>query len=379
MPRLRVALACVALALASCKGGGAEPPAEEKHPTKTPGVDVELRPEALAAAKLTVAEAKKGTPGGGLTAVGALELSPRKVAKVGALVEGRIAKIAVEPGDAVTAGGLLAAMDSPGAGRARADYLSALARMKAAERQSEGVEKLVKLGIDAERALLAARTDRDVAGFEVGAAAQKMRAVGIDASGSAITLVSPIAGTVIEAKARIGEAVAPSDTLFVVGDLSEVWLVVEVHERDVAKVNVGDPARVSLLGLPGRSFEGKVGHVPPVIDPLRKIARVRVVLPNPDGALRPGMTAAARIALRGEAKGEVVLVPRAAVQLIDGLAHVFVEKEPGKYELRALELGAAGDADHEVRRGLAAGERVVVEGAFILKSELLREQMGKND
>jgi len=363
-----------------CKGTTAEAAQEEK-PKKTPGVDVELGAEALKAARVAVAPARKAKRGATLSAVGTLELSPKRVAKIGSLVEGRITKINVEVGDKVQAGGVLATIESASIGRARADHLSAMARLRAADKNVETVEQLVKRGIDPERSLVIARTERDVANFEVAAAAQKLKAVGIDgASGaSGIALVTPLAGTVLDTKARLGEAVASSDTLFTVGDLSEVWLVVDVYERDLAKVKIGDEATVTLLALPGKTFSGKVGHVSETLDPVRRAAFVRVVLPNADGALRPGTSASARILTGAGGSVEVVVVPKSAIQLIDGLAHVFVEKEAGKYQLRAVELGLANDPDVEVARGLDAGERVVVDGAFILKSEVLREQMGKND
>jgi cobalt-zinc-cadmium efflux system membrane fusion protein len=176
--------------------------------------------------------------------------------------------------------------------------------------------------------------------------------------------------------------------------------MVEVYERDLAKVRPGDPVRVTTLAAPGRIFEGRVDHVMETMNPLRRAADVRVVLPNDDGALRPGMSAIARIAV-GDApaapapsgsaaplasaapsavpEAQAIVVPRGALQAIDGLMHVFVEKGERKYELRAVETGASYEGDVEIVRGLKAGERVVIEGAFILKSQVLREQMGSND
>ena len=122
-----------------------------------------------------------------------------------------------------------------------------------------------------------------------------------------------------------------------------------------------------------------------MLDPETRVADVRIVLPNPNRELLPGMSATARIACvdrgspdAGAAKG-VPVVPRGAIQLVDGQPYVFLEKKPGTYEMRAIEQGADLGGIFEVRRGLSGGEPVVVDGGFLLKSELLREQMGKND
>jgi cobalt-zinc-cadmium efflux system membrane fusion protein len=343
---------------------------------------------------------------GALVAQGALELSPKRVAKIGSLVDGRVTSIRVQMGDRVKAGDVVAQIESAAVGRARADYFQAQARLRHADEELGRDKALVGSGAVSERTVTRSQTERDVAGFEARAAAERLRAVGVgpggagDRGGNGVTLVAPLAGVILEAKARVGEAVAPADTLFMVGDLSELWLMVEVYERDLAKVRPGDPVRVTTLAAPGRIFEGRVDHVMETMNPLRRAADVRVVLPNDDGALRPGMSAIARIAV-GDApaapapsgsaaplasaapsavpEAQAIVVPRGALQAIDGLMHVFVEKGERKYELRAVETGASYEGDVEIVRGLKAGERVVIEGAFILKSQVLREQMGSND
>jgi cobalt-zinc-cadmium efflux system membrane fusion protein len=387
--------ASVFLVIAAACGAGCEKSAAtapEPKPKQEQGVDVELAPQAQEAAKLAIEAARAAPRAGVLVAQGTLELSPRRVAKIGSLVDGRVVSMKAQIGDKVRAGEVLATIESVAVGRARAEYFQAQARLKQADKELSREKQLASEGVTSDRSVLQAQTDREVAGFEARAAAEKLRAVGLDpgsgeraAGGSALALATPIAGVVITAKARVGEAVAPADTLFTVGDLAELWLMVEVFERDLAKIHVGDAVRVTAVAVPGRVFEGRVDHVNEAMDPARRAADVRVVLPNADGALRPGMSATARVATSAPEAGDAgaaataVLVKRGAVQFIDGLSHVFVEKGERKYELRAIEMGPAYEGDVEVTRGLAAGERVVVEGAFILKSQVLREQMGAND
>jgi cobalt-zinc-cadmium efflux system membrane fusion protein len=377
------------LAQSACKDAPAT--AEKPKPSAEPGVDVELSPEAMKAAKLVVAPARLAPRGGALTVVGSLELSPKHVAKVGTMVEGRVTSVRAQMGDKVKAGEVLATIESSAAGRARAEHMQAEAKLQQAEKELAREKQLSGEGVSSQRALASAQTDRDVASVELRAASERLRAVGLgqrsgDAASGALALTAPMGGVVLAAKPKLGEAVQPSDDLFTVGDLSEVWLMVEVYERDLARVHEGDVARVTVLAVPGQVFEGHVDHIGEAIDPMRHAADIRVVLGNAKGALRPGMSATARLVTTGASAeagdagdANAVVIAKSAVQRIDGLAHLFIEKEGGKYELRAVELGAAYEGDVEVARGLAVGERVVVDGAFLLKSQVLREQMGSND
>ncbi len=378
--------------LSGCKNGAAQAePSASAKPSAEPGVDVELKPEAMKAAKIAVAPSRKVPRLATLVAVGTLDLSPKRVAKVGAPVEGRISAVRVQLGDKVRAGDVLAVLDSGTIGRAKAEYFQAEARLKQAEKELAREKQLTADGVSTQRAVAQAQVDRDVAASELRAASERLRAVGASPGGSSaspsLALSAPLAGVILTAKPRVGEAVAPADTLYTVGDLSELWLMVEVYERDLHKVRAGDAVRVEVIAAPGKVFSGTVDHILETIDPMRRAADVRIVLPNADGALRPGMSATARIMTSGNAKSDksggkvedAVVVPKDAVQLIDGLSHVFVEKAEGKFELRVVELGPAIEGDVEIARGLDGGERVVVDGAFILKSQVLKEQMGSND
>jgi membrane fusion protein, heavy metal efflux system len=379
--------------LASCKGGkageaeagAAKPEAGHKGASL-----VELQPEALAAAKLVVAKAELGERAQSTQVSGSIEFVPNRVARVGPRVAGRVTSLKVEPGARVAAGALLATVDSVEVARARADYASAAAQAELAERELQRENELLGSRATTEREVNEARAKERVGRVEVRAAEERLRAFGVGApapgasaapghAGGAVALATPLAGTVLDVRARVGQSVGPADTLFVVGEIDEVWLLVDVHERYYPFVREGDTVKVSVLALPDRSFEGRVDSISGVLDEVTKAARARIVLPNPDRALKPGMSARARIVHASGPAEKVVLVPRAALQTIDGLPFIFVEKRPGAYELRAVEKGAEAEGRVEVRRGVEAGEAVVADGSFLLKSEVLREQMGKND
>jgi len=383
---LVVSVLAAALVGASCKPKDTAPEAPKKA-EKEPGVDVALSPAALEAAGIVVAKAASEPRRSNVTVVGVVDFAPARVARVGPNIAGRVGTLLVMPGQRVTKGAVVATLEGVEVGRARADWAAAKSRLELAEVEVAREEKMLAAGASSERSLQAARTDKRLAESDLRAAEGRLATFGVRGSegpvSSTVPLVSPIAGTVLEVKARVGQPVGATDTLVVVGETTEVWLTVDVYERDLGKVHVGDEVRATSIAFPDREVVGRVDYVDTVVDPERRVMRARVVLPNADGLLKPGMSATARIVGAPElvdgGAATVVTVPRGAVQAIDGAPFVFVEKEKGKYEMRAVERGQDLPGKAEIVRGLAAGEPVVTEGSFILKSEVLREQMGSND
>ena len=379
MLRLRLLPAILIAALAvGCKG---KPPEPQKEP-KEDGVDVKLAPKALEAAHLTTASPRSIARRASVSAAGKVDFVPSRVARVGPPIAGRVGTIPVVVGQKVGRGTVLVTLESVEVGRARGDFLAARTRVEQTKAEVERENRLLAGGATSERAVLVAQTEQAQAQAQLRAAEDRLSTLGLGASanGQSVSLVAPIAGTVLQVNARMGQPVGPTDTLVVVGETEQVWLGVDVYERDVGKVHVGDEVRVSSIAFPGRVFEGKVDQLGSVIDPDRHVLDARIVLPNQDGALKPGMTASARIL--GEAAGDggmALVVPRHAIQTVDGAPFVFVQREPGKYEMRPVERGPELDDDVEILRGLDVKDVIVVDGSFILKSEALKAQMGAND
>lgn len=392
----------VCAGLAGCKPAAVDAVADA-GPKREKGIDVELTAGALDAARIATAVVSVAPRAPTVVALGTLDFAQRKVARIGPLLEGRMVALNVKTGDHVASGAVLATMESLDIGRTRADYIAAVARRERADIELAREKSLMAQQLTTEHALVEAETERKLSDLGVRAASERLHAVGIDSRGvgtagsgasakamapsTTVALTTPMAGEVMEVAARVGQPVRASDTLFVVGSLDELWLDIDLYERDLARVHEGDAARIVTVPFPGRVFEGRVDHVHAVVDPSKRVAHVRIVLPNPDRLLRPGMSATARISAEaqpasadgGAGSAPIAVIPRSAVQSIDGQPFVFVEKRAGAYELRAVEKGAEYEALVEVVRGLSAGETIVVDGAFILKSEVLREQMGKND
>ena len=375
LPALLIAL--VALASA-CKSKAPEP---QKEP-KEEGIDVKLTPKALEAAHLGTASPRSIARRASVTAAGKVDFVPSRVARVGPPVAGRVGTIPVVVGQKVGRGTTLVTLESVEVGRARADFTAAKTRLDQAKAETEREKQLMAGGATSERAMLIATSGEAQARTELRASEDRLATLGLGAgaAGQSVALVAPIAGTVLQVNARVGQPVGTTDTLVVVGETSLVWLGVDVYERDVGKVHLGDDVKVTSIAFPGRTFDGKVDQLGAVVDPERHVLEARIVLPNQDDALKPGMTASARILAAAEGDGGTALVvSRHAIQTVDGQPFLFVQHEPGKYEMRPVERGADLDDDVEILRGLKPDETVVVDGSFILKSEALKAQMGAND
>jgi cobalt-zinc-cadmium efflux system membrane fusion protein len=179
-----------------------------------------------------------------------------------------------------------------------------------------------------------------------------------------------IGGVVITKHITRGEPVSQDAEVFVVADLTEVWIHISVYQKDLPLIRIGQPVVVSA-GHGLHEAEGKISYIAPVVDEETRTAAARVVLPNPDGLWRPGLFVTVQIQVdRTEAP---VAVPRTALQRIDGETVVFVAQEEG-FIPRRIEIGRQGEGIVELESGLAPGERYVSAGGFALKAELSREE-----
>lgn len=360
---------------------------EEAPPSKPLGdeIDVQLSGRALEAAKLQYARPLSAPRHTSVTAAGTIEFTPSRVARIGPSVAGRVSTVPVAPGQKIAKGAVVVTLESVELGRAQAELAIAKSNADVAVAELEREKRLLASGASSERAVALAEAGTRTSSAEVKAAQARMGTLGSGGKGGVVALTSPLAGTVLELRARVGQPVGPTDTLVVVGETTEVWLTVVLYERDMGKVRLGDAVRATTLAYPGRIFEGSVDQIGAILDETRHVLDARIVLKNADGALKPGMTATARIVGRvvdaaADAGPSMILqVPSIAVQTIEGQPYVFVEKGQGNFELRAVMLGAQIEDHVEIVRGLEGTENIVTDGSFLVKSEFLRDQMGSND
>jgi membrane fusion protein, heavy metal efflux system len=336
--------------------------------------------EVLRDLKLTTFPAELRPGGEGVTALGELKVNEQAYAEAGAPIPARVVRLIAVPGQFVRRGQPLAELQSVELGQARAQRSAALARAVLARKTLERKRGLAAERIVSRGELQRAEADAAEAEAELQAAEASVAALGVgvrpgDGELSAFALLSPLSGTVLERAAVQGQTADPSRPLFRIADLSRLWLVVQAPERDVVRVRVGSPAEIALAALPGEKLRGEVGWVGREVDPHSRTVPVRIVLANEGGRLKPGMFATAWIGTGGAGE-RVVAVPAAALQRIDNRWVVFLPRDEGRFEIRPVERGRDLGGEVAIASGLRPGERVVVEGAFVLRAEAEKREGG---
>lgn len=337
--------------------------------------------EVLRDLKLTTFPAELRPGGEGVTALGELKVDEGAYAEAGTPIPARVVRLIASPGQLVRRGQPLAELQSVELGQARAQRTAAQARAELARQTVERKRGLAEERIVSRGELQRAEADLAGAEAELRAAEASVSALGVGTGGrdlSGFALLSPISGTVLERTAVQGQTADPSRSLFRIGDLSRLWLVVQSPERDALRVRAGSAAEIALAAMPGRKLQGTVDWVGREVDPHSRTVPVRIVLPNEGGQLKPGMFATAWLTTGGEGE-KVVAVPATALQRMDDRWIVFLPRGPrgeGRFEVRPVERGRDLGDEVAVLSGLQPGERVVVEGAFVLRAEAEKKEGG---
>jgi len=338
----------------------------------TPGV-LQIDPGMVRDLQVRTAQVESRPGGDGVTLLGELQVNEDGYAEVGTPVEGRVVRLAAAPGDVVKTGAPLVEIESVTLGRARAAQTAAQARAELAGQAVDRKRRLVADNVAPGRELDEAEAEHKAAEAELRAARTALRAFAAGApaggGGARFALRAPIAGTVLDRKAFLGQNVDPGSPLFRIADLKVLWLTIQAFERDALRLKPGSVARVTFPALPGRNLAGKVTWIGSQVDVTSRTIPVRVTVANGDGVLRPGMSATAWLPV-GSAGGSVVAVPMAAVQRLDDNWVVFVpSKAAHTFGIRRVGRGRDLSGEVEILSGLQAGETIVVDGAFLLKAE----------
>ena len=368
-----------------------KPPAETPAASATPAGTVVLSPAATKEAGLRVETVATTMVRDTIEAPGVLSLDERRTARIASQVEGKVLEVFVEIGDRVPAGRELAHMISPVVHEAWAAYRKAIVERRRAEsalklavQQEERMTRLYAAKAvplqdlqrsAAERA--SAEESLNLVAIEVRRGEEEMEHLGVTnkedpsgESGEQIPVKSPLAGVVLEKKITEGGAATPGSPLFVVSDLSSLWALAEIDETALPHVQTGQPVEVRVAAYPAERFAGTISWVADMVNPKTRRVTVRCAVPNPSGRLKPDMYAT--VALGASTEHQVVVVPAEAIQEIGGKPAIFVETATGRFVRRDVTVGAERDGRIQILSGVTAGERVVMAGAFLLKSELLK-------
>ena len=300
------------------------------------------------------------------------------------LVGGIVRSVGPELGQSVRKGQAVAVVSSNELAEAQSKYLATIADLDEHHRHHTRTEKLVQIGAASREELELASSKLKSAESELASLRQQLLLLGLSpqrVSGlrwtsqisSEVTVPSPSSGTVTSRSVNSGEVIEANKELLRVTDLSSVWVVSQVYEKDLVRIRVGSGASVTTDAYPGRVFRGQVSYVDPKVDPQTRTIQARIELPNPGQQLKIGMYVNVTFAALAAKGSSVPLVPAMAVQNMGNQQVVFVATtDPKIFAMRPVRLGPESNGYYPVLEGLRAGEQVVTDGSFMLRAEWLK-------
>jgi membrane fusion protein, heavy metal efflux system len=369
------------------EGGAGKPEAKEGKGAKEgepgPG-SVKMSPEKQRLHGVLVAGAKMQRLGGTIAATGKVEVNADRIAHVSPRISGKIVAVAASLGDSVSSGQSLATLDSVELGEALGRYHQSRTKLALAQSNKERVRSLVERKIAARKDILQAETDFQTAQTELHTDEERLSLFGVSAASlkegghkkPLLPVRSPIGGVITEKHAIVGELSDPSKSLYTVADLSSVWVLVDINEKDLAKVHKGQAAVVSVAAFAGLKLKGRITYIADLVNEATRTVKARVEVANPGRKLKPEMFASVELALPADAPA-VLAVPEDALQELEGAKVLFVTANGSEFAPRKVELGRASGGVVQLLSGLKEGERYAVKGSFLLKSELKKGELGE--
>jgi RND family efflux transporter MFP subunit len=345
-----------------------------------------LTPEQLRSVQLkieTVGEAPS-TEAAGQMATGVVQANSYKETPVVSLVGGIVRSVGGELGQTVGRGQRLAVVFSNELADAQTRYLTALAVLDEHHRHHTRTMKLLEIGAASRQELETATSQLRDAESNLANLRQKLMLLGMSPQriaslkstsqvSSEVSVTAPNAGTITSRSVNPGEVIEANKELMRVTDLSIVWVVGQVYEKDLATVRVGSGANVTSDAYPGQVFRGRVTYVDPKIDPATRTAQVRIEIANPRQMFKIGMFVNVAFGALGVAEKTMPIVPKDAVQTIGNQQFVFVATDKSnEFVMRPVSLGFESNGFFPVIQGINAGDRIVTQGSFLLRAEFVK-------
>ncbi len=315
-----------------------------------------------------------------LALTGEVRFDERRVGHVSSQVEGIIKKVFVTLGDPVKAGQPLAELESVTVGEGQTALYETQGILALARKNYQWAEQLRQKNISSEKEFLEAKQELEAARIRSNGAWGRLRSLGsTGASGGRVKLIAPVDGTVLMMHSVMGEVARTDEKLFTIVDNAIVWVWADVYERDLEAVKTGQAAgklsaKITVKAYPGTEFTGTVDLVSPAMDEATRTIKVRIEVNNADGRLLAGMFT--RVQLFLPAQESALTVPETAVLEDDGRSFVFVHFQGEYHVRRPVRTGRAWPGWVEIVSGLQENAVVVSDGAFLLKSDVLRSKMG---
>jgi RND family efflux transporter MFP subunit len=360
--------------------------AESPQPATPGGEKLTLTLEQLRTAqlKIEIVGEQPGSEAAGQMATGVVQANTYKETPVVSLVGGIVRTVSAELGQSVKKGQRVAVVFSNELSDAQSRYLAAVATLDEHHKHHMRTMKLVEIGAASRQDLEMATSQYREAESNLANLRQKLLLLGMTAQridslnstsqiSSEVTVPSPSSGTLTSRSVNPGEVIEANKELMRVTDLSTVWVVGQVYEKDLATVRVGSGANVTSDAYPGRVFRGRVSYVDPKIDPATRTAQVRIELNNPGQMFKIGMYVNVAFGALGLAEKTTPVVPKTAVQSIGNQQVIFMPTDkPNDFLMRPVRLGPESNGFYPVLEGASVGDRVVTDGSFLLRAEWLK-------
>lgn len=315
--------------------------------------------------------------------VGKIEANEQRTTRTGASVTGRVTQVMAEVGDRVKAGQPLARLASPELTNAQLAYLRAVSSSKLAERSVERAQQLVLADVIGGAELQRREVELSISRAELRAAADQLKLIGLSqtaierlredgALASEVAITATRAGVVVERKVSQGQVAQPGDPLFTIADLSNVWVVGALPEKDANSVQLNQQVEVEVAALGQTRLKGKIVFISDTVHPDTRTVAIRTAVDNPGFALKPQMLAT--LHLNGSFINQLA-VPASAVVRENNREYVFVQLGPRQFKLTEVQLDEAAGEIRPVRKGIDEGTRIVVDGTFHLNSQRKRAEL----
>ncbi len=357
------------------------------------GSTVTLSPQTLQNAGLKIEtvgeELTANAPGAGALATGTVQANTYRSTPVVSVVGGIVRRVNAELGQNVRQGQAMAVVFSDELAMAQSKYLSALADLEEHHKHHTRTMKLVEIGAASREEMEQATTKLRTAEAELASQRQRLLLLGFSQQrvnqlksssqvSSEVSLPAPLSGSVISRSTNPGEVIQADKEILRIADLSSVWVIGQVYEKDLGSVRVGSGASITSEAYPGKVFRGRVSFVDPTLDAATRTAQVRIDLANPGQALKIGMYVNVAFGATGAAEKTMPSIPASAVQNLNGQQVVFIStSDPNVFIMRNVRLGPGTGGRYQVLEGLNVGDRIVTDGSFLLRAEWLKMNPAK--
>ena len=384
-PTVVTAVTIIATAfLASCGNNPQDSSSATPPPVREPSRLLRLTTEELSRTSIEIIPVAHGQIRLSREFPATIQANENELAEVTTLIRGRVVKVQVDVGTDVKKGDLLALLHSTDLGLAESAYLKASARLYEANLVYRRAKDLYEHHAVSLAELQRREAEMRTARAEMRETQNRLELLGMPRQEierldrehtikADVPLSAPFDGRVIMRNITRGEVVETNQRFFTIADLSDVWVIASVPEKDVEYIQKDQTVEMVAAAYPHAVFSGTITYIGDVLDPATRTLRVRITAPNPGMRLKPEMFALVRV--YAAPNPETLTVPLSAIQNGPGGKIVFVQRGPSEFEVRTVRLGSEYGDVVAVMDGVRPGESVVTKGSFTLKSEMERHKI----